>query len=144
MHPAIGQNELVDPDDFIRVLEERLGAIAPPGFHVHAGDGMLWYSSDPGRFPGQQGTDRVGRTGVPVRDNLGVFESMREGVIAVAEQALDSLQDYVDEATHDPWPGTTRPPRPFAEVRDSTLFWGYGDPREVVLACGPIPLGGID
>jgi hypothetical protein len=105
---------------------------------------MLWYSSDPGRFAGQPGTYRVGRTGVPVRDNLRVFESMRQGVIAVAERALDPFQDCVDAATHDPWPGSTRSPRPFAEVRDSTLFWGSGDPSDAVLSCEPVPLPGID
>jgi hypothetical protein len=58
----------------------------------------------------------------------------------VATQALDELQDYISEATHDPWPGTTAQPRPYARIRDSMLYLGYGDPDAPILTCAPIPL----
>ena len=35
-----------------------------------AADGLLWYSADPGRFPGQLGNYRVGRSGTYVRENF--------------------------------------------------------------------------
>ena len=59
------------------------------------------------------------------------------------EQALDELQDYIDEATRDPWPGDRTPPRPHAQIRDGALHMWYGgaDPiAQAVLACEPIPL----
>ena len=61
----------------------------------------------------------------------------------VATQALDELQDFIDEATHDPWPGHAVPPRACAEVRDGILHLWYGhrdDSARIVLSCQPIPL----
>jgi hypothetical protein len=134
----------VDVDRFTQALADRLAAIVPAGFHIEAGDGMLWYSADPGRFPGQQNDYHVGRSGTYVRENLGGFEGDDEdGLVAVAVQALDELEDYVDEATHDPWPGTRRQPRPHAAIRDAALHLWYADGDGVVLACDPIELAGI-
>jgi len=70
----------------------------------------------------------------------------RPWVTDVAAQALDELQDYVDEASHDPWPGTGTPPRRFAEVRGQVLHLWYGGPditSPAVLACEPTPLAQI-
>jgi len=128
----------VDVDELTALLASRLAAIVPPGFHVEAADGMLWYSADQGRFPGQQGDYRVGRAGTHVRANLGPADA--DHLVALGCQALDELQDYVSEATHDPWPGTTAQPRPYARIRDATLYLGYGDPGNPVLACPPIPV----
>jgi hypothetical protein len=134
----------VDADALTLILAERLARIVPAGFHVVADDGMLWYSADPGRFPGQQGDYRVGRVGTHVRDNLEPHGETAEDCIAgVAAQALDELQDYVDEATHDPWPGTKSQPKPYAQVRGSMLHLWYGGTdiaSEVVLACEPISI----
>jgi hypothetical protein len=133
-----------DLDRFAGILADRLSAIVPAGFHVEASDGMLWYSADQGRFPGQSGDYRVGRAGTHVRDNFGVYgETDEDNIVGLAVQVLDELQDYVDEATHDPWPGTTRQPRPHGQIRDSSLHLWYGDPDNVVLACDPIQLAAI-
>jgi hypothetical protein len=51
----------VDADKLTQALAGRLAAIVPEGFHVGALDGMLWYSADHGRFPGQRGTIRPER-----------------------------------------------------------------------------------
>ena len=67
-------------------------------------------------------------------------------IAGVAAQALDELQDHVDEATHGPWPGERTPPLAYAEVRDAVLCLWYGEPGaggRVVLRCDPIPLAGI-
>ena len=64
----------------------------------------------------------------------------------VAAQALSELQDYVDEATHEPWPGKRTPPQAYAEIRVAVLrLWSgeAGAASRVVLGCDPIPLAGI-
>jgi hypothetical protein len=135
----------VDADRLAELLADRLTAIVPPGFHVEAADGMLWYSADQGRFPGQQGDYRVGRAGTHVRANLGVHgDTDADHLVGLAAQALDELQDYISEATHDPWPGTSSQPRPHARIRNSMLHLYYGDPDHPVLACPPIPLAALE
>jgi hypothetical protein len=124
----------VDVDRFAGILAQRLAAIVPEGFHVEAGDGMLWYSADDGR-----------RSGTYMRDNFGVYgETDEDNLAGLTVQALDELQDYVSEATHDPWPGTTTQPRPHGEIRDRALHAWYGDHGAVVLACAPIPLADLE
>jgi hypothetical protein len=68
-----GRIVTVNADDFTDFLADRLAAIVPAGFHVEARDGMLWYSADPGRFPGQQGDYRTGQVATCVRDTLGTY-----------------------------------------------------------------------
>jgi hypothetical protein len=137
----------VDVDRLTEILAGRLAAIVPCGFHVRAADGMLWYSGEPGRFPGQLSDYQVGTAGTFVRDNLEDADDItEERLTGVVAQALDELQDYVDEASHDPWPGARTPPRPFAQVRGQVLCAWYGGPditSPVVLACAPIPLAQI-
>jgi hypothetical protein len=128
-------------------LADRMTAIVPDGFHVEAAEGMLWYSADKSRFPGQAGNYQVGRSGTYVRDNFNAHGQTDEDRIAgVAAQALDELQDYIDEATHDPWPGESAPPGAHAQVRDQILHLWYGGPdidSGAVLACEPIPLADL-
>lgn len=77
---------------------------------------------DAGRFPGQLSNYQVGASGTYVRVNLEAYgETTDDPAAHVARQALDELQDYVDEASHEPWPGTRAPPRPFAEIRGPFL-----------------------
>jgi hypothetical protein len=132
----------MNPDDLARLLADRFQQIGPPGFHVHAADGMLWYSSDEGRFPGQQNDYHVGRSGTYVRDNFSRHgATLEDHIVGVSTQALDELQDYIDEATHDPWPGQTTPPEAQAEIRGSRLHLWFADSEAVVVAeCEPIPL----
>jgi hypothetical protein len=112
----------VDADCLADALAAALTGIVPEGFHVRAADGMLWFSAEEGRFPGQMSNYHVGRSGTYVRDNLEAHgDTAEDRVAGIAVQALDELQDYIDEATHDPRPGTKTPPQPFAEVRDKLL-----------------------
>jgi hypothetical protein len=136
----------VDADQLADALADRLAAIVPDGFHVRAADGMLRYSSDAGRFPGQMSNFHVGVSGSYIRFNLEAHDNTTEGAASVAARALDELQDYVDEARHDPWPGTRTPPRSFAEIRGAQIHLWYGGPEinsPEVLACEPIPLAQI-
>ena len=131
----------MDLDHFAVILADRLSAIVPAGIQVAATDGVLWYSAQDGRFPGQQGDYRAGRAGTYIRANFGVYgESEEQNIIGIAVQALDELQDYVSEATHTPWPDTHTQPSPAGRIHDSRLDLWYGNDDNVVLACGSIPL----
>ena len=61
-------------------------------------------------------------------------------IIGVSTQALDELQDFIDEESHDPWPGVLRPPAPHAAIRDGFLYLWFGEAEEVDIECEPIPL----
>jgi hypothetical protein len=135
----------MDPDHLATLLAtqlaDRLSAIVPAGFHVAAEDGILWYSAEPGRFPGQLGDYHAGRAGTYIRANFGAHgKSDRENIVGVAVQALDELQDYISEATHSPWPGESSQPRPHGRIHDSHLSLWYGNDTNAILACEPIPL----
>ena len=138
----------VDPDKLTEILAARLAAIVPHGIHVRAADGMLWYSCG-GRFPSDVNSYRPGQSGTFVRGNFEAHPedaSDAQSAANVARQALDELQDFVDEATRNPWPGIARPPWPFAEIRGEMLHLWYGGPDsgdEPVLACAPIPLTSV-
>ena len=134
----------VDTDALIVMLADRLTAIAPAGFYVTAADGMLRYTCDEGRFPGQQGNYDCGEAAVLVRDNIGLYgDTDADNIVGAATQALDALQDYVSEATHDPWPGTRSQPSPQARIAGGTLQLWYADQGEVVLGCAPIRLADV-
>ena len=132
---------VVDADRLTTLLADRLTAIVPNGIYVEADDGMVRYSAEEGRFPGQTGSYHVGRAGSFVRTN---FEALTgttgQRLVRVCVHVLDELQDYVSEATHDPWPGRTAQPAPRAELRRSELHLWYVGGGEVVLACEPIAL----
>jgi hypothetical protein len=131
----------MNPDDLARLLAERLQQIVPPGFHVVAANGMLWYSSDEDRFPGQDNGYRVGRSGTSIRNNFSLHgATLEDHIIGVGRRALDDLQDYVDEASHDPWPGRVTPPEARAEIRESRLHLWFADSGNVVAECEPIQL----
>lgn len=132
----------MDGDELGRTLEDRLTRVIPSGFYVaYSDDGLLTYSSDPGRFPGQSGSYQAGSSGTYVRRNFALWAGTdSERIVGVCRQVLDELQDYIDEATHDPWPGGRTPPRPYAEIRGAAVVLGYGTPELPVLECAPIPL----
>lgn len=58
---------MVDADRLTTLLADRLAAIVPDGIYVEAGAGMLWYSAQEGRFPGQSGSYHADRAGSHVR-----------------------------------------------------------------------------
>jgi hypothetical protein len=137
----------VNPDKFAAALAARLAAIVPDGFHVTLEDDMLWFRSDPGRFPGQQGNYRVGASGIWPQEDLqtcvGYDGTAEDCAAGAARHALDALQDYVAEATHDPWPGDRTMPDPQAQVRSAVLHLWYGPADAPILACDPIDLADV-
>jgi hypothetical protein len=123
------------------LLAGRLSAIVPAWFRVYAADGMLRYTPTQGK-PGLSGGDGVGTLGSYMRDNFDAHGDLA----AVAAQVLDELQDIINEATHDPWPGERTPPRACASIRGEALHLWYGEPQQddhIVVACDPIPLTSI-
>jgi hypothetical protein len=134
----------VDLDALTAILADRLAAVVPAGFYVEAAGGMLRYTCDEGRFPGQQGDYHCGAAGTFVRDNFGLYgETDADNIAGVATQALDELQDYISEATHDPWPGLRSQPSPHARICGATLHLWYGDATNVALGCALIPLADV-
>lgn len=131
----------MDPGGVATELAERLQELVPEGFFVNFDGAALWYSAEPGRFPGQQGLYQVGGSGTDFVENfLHHGETVEEAIVGVTIQALDELQDFVDEASHHPWPGSRRPPRPNAAIRGSELHCWYEDCGDIVAACRPIQL----
>jgi hypothetical protein len=133
----------VNPDRLAVALADRLVPMVPAGPIVTAADGMLWYTAEPGQFPGQSGGYRVGRAGTYIRDNFSAHgTSDEERAVGVTVQALSELQDYVSEATRLPWPGTASQPDPHARIANAHLeFWYGGD--ETLLAGDAIPCAEI-
>ena len=134
---------VVDADRLITLLADRLSAVVPDGFRVEADRAMLRFSAEEGRFPGQSGSYQVGTSGSHVRQYFEVLPgTVADRLVGTCVRVLDDLQDYVSEATHDPWPGRTAQPTPQGELREAELHLWYGGRhgRQAVLACAPIPL----
>jgi hypothetical protein len=134
---------VVDVDRLIALLADRLAGIVPDGFRIEADGAMLRFSAEQGRFPGQSGSYDVGPSGSHVSQYFEVHPgTVADRLVGVGVRVLDDLQDYVSEATHDPWPGRTAQPTPQGELREGQLRLWYGGRhgRQAVLACAPIPL----
>ncbi|HEY2240735.1 MAG TPA: hypothetical protein VGI21_18185 [Streptosporangiaceae bacterium] len=134
---------VVDVDRLIALLADRLAGIVPDGFRIDADHAMLRFSAEAGRFPGQSGTYHVGPSASHVRQYFEVLPgTVADRLVGVGVRVLDDLQDYVSEATHDPWPGRTAQPTPQGELREGQLHLWYGGRhgRQAVLACAPIAL----
>jgi len=128
----------MDEDRLAAALAECFAAVVPFGFSVEASHGMLWYST------ARRGSRSIGLAGTHVRGNFEVFgPNAEENIAGIAVQALSELQDYLSEATGDPWPGQRRQPAPSARIRDGRLYLGYEDSGEVVLALPPIDLADL-
>jgi hypothetical protein len=57
-----------------------------------------------------------------------------------ARLAFSDLQDFVDEETTEPWPGTTAPPSPLARIEAGRVIVWFGDPQAPALAITPIQI----
>lgn len=133
-----------DLDKLTLILAQRLAAVVPDGFHVEAAAGMLWYSADKGRSPGQDGSYRVGRSGTYVRDNFAAHGQTDRSVLpALPHRHSTSSRTTSAKPTTPPWPGQRAQPRARASVRGRMLLaWyeGTGHSSGLVLAIEPVPL----
>jgi hypothetical protein len=82
--------------------------------------------------------DEVTPDAIHVTADDGMLWYSSDDLVSVTEQILDQLQDFVSEATTDPWPGTGRQPEPHGEIRDGALHLWYGAPDDVKLTIPPI------
>lgn len=66
----------------------------------------------------------------PTTIDVGVFGDLDDQAALLVERILSAIQDFVAEATTDPWPspaGTL--PKPWANCREGTVSFGFGDDR---------------
>ena len=117
-------------------LADRLQRIVPEGYHVYETDGMLWYHAGAPVYG-------VGPAGSYIDENLTQGVTVEEQVAWCAENALNELQDYVEERSTERWPGRTFG-RAHAAVIKGTLHLWFGDVDAPVLECEPIDLATLD
>jgi hypothetical protein len=53
---------------------------------------------------------------------------------------MSNIQDWIADATSDPWPGIRSQPNPNARVQDQTLHIWFGDADGQVLSLRPLDL----
>lgn len=114
----------MDPDKLARALADRFQRIVPAGFDVDETNVRLWYLVDaPPHWVG---------------------DTAEEQVAWLAEHALSAFQDYVDETSAEPWPGTRTVPRAHAAVIEGKLHLWFGDADNPILECEPIDLATLE
>ena len=111
-------------------------AVVPAGIGVTAVDDMIWFDA--------VGLGQMGRAGSYGCQWLHLGKGPTDYLIAEScRLALDDLEDFVDEATTEPWPrlpGKRKLPRPWATVEGGAVFLWYGDRTHRELELEPIQL----
>ena len=123
-----------------RALANRLNAVVPSGFGVTAYDGVLWVGSKTHPLCSGSCVQSL------VEQDAG---SSEDRITSAAYNALNSVQDFISEELHWPWPPTEGKARgymamPWAMLKDGKLLLGYGESNELTLVIEPIPLNAID
>src|SRR5687768_17594455 len=117
-------------------LANRLNDVVPSGFCVTAYDGVLWVGSKMHPFSSGSCVQSL------VEQDAGARE---DHITLAAWNALSSVQDFISEELHWPWPRTEGKSRgymamPWATLKDGKLLLGYGESNELTLVIEPIPL----
>jgi hypothetical protein len=121
----------VDAVQLAQELARRMRDVVPPGIDVTVERDMLWFSS----------AQHSGKAGTYACQWLYQGRGEREQLLAEAcRRALDDLQDFVDEATTEPWPGLRTVPDAGTRVEDGKVLLWYGDRDAPVLLLEPLPL----
>jgi hypothetical protein len=121
----------VDAVQLAHELARRMWDVVPPGIGVTVERDMLWFNS--ARHSGKAGTYAC----------QWLYQGQGEPEQLLAEacrRALDDLQDFVDEATTEPWPGSRTVPYAGTRVEDGKVLLWYGDRDAPVLLLEPLPL----
>ena len=120
----------------------------PEGYHVVSDGDMLWWktSGSYARATYDLYVDRL--------DEAGGFRERRdpryqpithdEIIAAVANKAMDELQDSITEETREPWPGDRTVPGPNAIVENGFLLMWFGDRNRPALQLDPIELAELE
>jgi hypothetical protein len=114
-------------------LCDRMKEVVPPGIRLSVEGDMLVFRSDFGTGSSCSYACRwlyegTGRQSELVRD--------------ACWHAFNDLQDFVDEATTDPWPGLKTPPTPNARIENGSVIVWFGDSQAPDLTIRPLPLDG--
>ncbi len=121
------------PNELGRLLVERIQEVLPAGFMIECDSErtMLWFK--------RQGVS--GYAGSYARQMLvGGSDNLEQRISAACRVALDDLQDFVDEETTEPWPGSKNVPPARALVDGGQVHLWYGDIEAPALRLRPIHL----
>jgi hypothetical protein len=120
----------VDTVALAHELARRMQDVVPSGIGITVEGDMLWFSS----------TSHHGTAGSYGCQWLSEGEGKREHLLAEAcRRALGDLQDFVAEATTEPWPGSGSMPHAGARVQDGSVLLWYGDGDNPVLLLEALP-----
>jgi hypothetical protein len=123
----------VSSHDLAVALARRLDDVAPVGITVRADDSGLAVLHD-----GQL----VGISGAPaILETVEALHEPAENLETAVRAALSAVQDYIAEATTEPWPGTGgRQPNPDARLEANSISMWFGSEDAPVLRLTPIDL----
>jgi len=125
---------VISPEQFARVLVERLAPILPAGFAAHADAGAVHIDAPDGFGSATHIAELLDR------DDL-----LAEDYASAAWTVLSMAQDVVSESTTDPWPAALGPGGDLAEpgtkVDGAHIHLWFGAEDQPVLALSPIDLG---
>jgi hypothetical protein len=123
----------VSSHDLAVALARRLDEVAPAGVavRVQASDLVVLHA---GRV--------LGISGAPaILETVEALHEPAENLETAVRATLSAVQDYIAEATTEPWPGTGgRQPNPDARVEASTVSMWFGPEDAPVLRLPPIDL----
>ena len=123
----------MDAEQLAAGLAERMREVVPPGIRIQEVGDTIWFADD-------SPSARSGGAGTYACQVLHKDGDPEHRLVEACWRALDDLQDFIDESTTEPWPGTRNVPRPGAYIDgDEVLLW-YGDIRHPALRLRPIPL----
>jgi hypothetical protein len=123
----------VSSHDLAVALARRLDDVAPAGVTVRA------QASDLAVLHGGR---VIGISGAPaILETVEALREPAENLETAVRAALSAVQDYIAEATTEPWPGTDgRQPNPDARVEANTVSMWFGPEDAPVLRLPPIYL----
>jgi hypothetical protein len=123
----------VDASRLALELAERMREVVPEDITILVDGDVLWFGSLSG--PGRAGSHACRW----LHKGPGADEDL---LVEACRLALDDLQDFVDEATTEPWPrsGRAKVPPAGASVEGNQVLLWYGDRDDPVLRLGPLPI----
>jgi hypothetical protein len=112
-------------------LARRMREVVPSGIKVTTEKDMLWFESD----------SYSGKAGSYACQWLYKGDGEPERLLTDAcWHALDDLQDFVDEATTEPWPGERTPPKAHARLENGSVILWFGDAETPDLVLESLPI----
>jgi hypothetical protein len=117
---------------FAAELADRLNEVVPAGFAVTADDVSVELRRD-GQFVASTDMAEL----VQDSENL---DDLPANLETAARAIMSNIQDWIADATSDPWPGIRSQPNPSASVQDHQLHMWFGDADGQVLSLRPLDL----